>query len=209
MGSPMRATNVRPENTTLVYSFNLLNNTRAFWLLQIPATLGFFIFGFLFVRWTIWVRPDSLLKYSSGVVFTLLDLLLFITGLVVFIVLHELVHGALFWIYSRSRPKFGFRGGYAYAAAPGWFFPPRQYLVIALAPLVLLSILGMALVAVVPAGLLTIMLFGMTVNASGAVGDLWIAYKVIRERRKIVIEDLGDGMNFYALDELKVERKPL
>lgn len=37
-------------------------------------------------------------------------------------------------------------------------------------------------------------------NASGAVGDMWIAFKVLRERRKIVIEDLGDGFNFYALE---------
>jgi hypothetical protein len=199
MVSPLGATNVRPENSTLVYSLNLLSNKRAFWLLQIPATLGFFIFGFLFVWWTIWIRPNFLHTISTGVVVRLLDLLLFLIGFVVFILLHELVHGAFFWIYSRSRPRFGFRGGYAYAAAPGWFFPPRQYLVIALAPLVLLSILGMVLVVVVPAGALVAILFVMTANAAGAVGDMWIAFMVIRERRKIVIEDLGDGMNFYAL----------
>ena len=39
----------------------------------------------------------------------------------------------------------------------------------------------------------------MIVNAAGAVGDMWIVLKVIRERRIILIEDLGDGMNFYAL----------
>jgi hypothetical protein len=195
----MRAINVRPDNATLVYSLNLLKNKRVFWLLQIPATLGFFIFGFLFLWWTIWLRPGYLHTISTGVVVTLLDLFFIIMGFVVFIVLHELVHGAFFWIYSRSRPRFGFRGGYAYAAAPGWFFPRRQYLAIALAPLVLLSILGMALVAVVPAGALAAILFGMVANASGAVGDMWIAFKVIRERRNIVVEDLGDGMNFYAL----------
>jgi len=40
------------------------------------------------------------------------------------------------------------------------------------------------------------------VNAAGAVGDMWIAFMVIRERRPIVIEDLGDGMNFYAIPKL-------
>ena len=199
MLSPMRATNVRPDNATLFYSFNLLKNKRAFWLLQIPATLGFFIFGFLFLRWTFWLRPGFLHTISTGVVVTLLDLLFLSMGFVVFIVLHELVHGVFFWIYSRSRPRFGLRGGYAFAAAPGWFFPRRQYLVIALAPLVLLSILGMLLVAVVPAGALAAILFGMVANAAGAVGDMWIACMVVRERRNIVIEDVGDGFNFYAL----------
>ena len=195
----MFATNVRPDNAVLVYSLNLLTNKRVFWLLQIPATLGFFIFGFVFLKWTFWLRPGLLHAISTGLVVTLLDLFNLIIGFVVSIGLHELIHGACFWMYSRSLPKFGFRGGYAYAAAPGWFFPPRQYLVIALAPLVLLSLLGMVLVAVVPTGALAAILFGMVANASGAVGDMWIAFKVIRARRNIVIEDLGDGFNFYAL----------
>ena len=195
----MAATNVRPESSSLVYSVNLLKNRRVFWLLQIPATLGFFIFGFLFLLWTFWIRPGLLHTLTAGLVVTLPDFFYLLVGFVVSIALHELVHGVFFWIYSRSRPKFALRVGYAYAAAPGWFFPRKQYLVIALAPFVLLTILGMGLIAVAPIGALAAILFGMVANASGAVGDIWIAIKVIRERRKIVIEDVGDGMNFYVL----------
>ena len=198
MAFSTRATNVRPENAKLVYSLNLLTNKRAFWLLQIPAALAFFIFGFLFLWWTAWLRPGLLKTFSNGVEIMLLDLLLIVISVVVFLVLHELVHGAFFWIYSRSRPKFGLRSGYAYAAAPGWYFPRRQYLVIALAPFVLLTILGMLLLAVVPVGMLAAIFFGMVTNAAGAVGDIWIAFMIIRERRTIVIEDLGDGFNFYS-----------
>jgi hypothetical protein len=54
----------------------------------------------------------------------------------------------------------------------------------------------------VPVGMLAAILLGMVTNAAGAVGDIWIAFMIIRERRSIVIEDLGDGMNFYALPEL-------
>jgi hypothetical protein len=39
----------------------------------------------------------------------------------------------------------------------------------------------------------------MIANALGMVGDMWIALKVIRHREIIPVEDLGDGMNFYAL----------
>jgi hypothetical protein len=197
----MPATNVRPENATLVYSLNLLKNRRVYWLLQIPATLGFFIFGIAFLGWTFWLRPGLFRNIpAAGVAVDLLDLFYLILGFVIAIVLHELVHGAFFWIYSRSRPRFGLRSGYAYAYAPGWYFPRGQYLVIALAPFVLLSILGMLLVAVAPVRALAAILFGLVANASGAVGDMWIAFLVIRERRKIVIEDLGDGFNFYSLD---------
>jgi hypothetical protein len=41
---------------------------------------------------------------------------------VVAMVVHELVHGALLWWLTRARPVFGFKGWYAYAGAPGWYF---------------------------------------------------------------------------------------
>jgi hypothetical protein len=199
MKSGLRAMKIRPENAVLVYSLNLLNNKRAFWLLQIPAIVCFFLFGALFLGWTIWLRPGLLDTISAGVNITFRGLLVLIISLVISIVLHELIHGAFFWIYSRSQPKFGLRGGYAYAAAPGWFYPRGQYLVIALAPFVILSFLGMVFVAFASIGALAAILFGMVVNAAGAVGDIWIAGMVIRERRNIVVEDQGDGVNFYAL----------
>jgi hypothetical protein len=189
-----------------VYSLNLLQNKRAFWIMQIAGVVLFFVFGWFFIWWALQVRSTLFqgsflegLSISLGNSTMLLFLVVMLVSTAVAIFVHELVHGAFFWLYSRSRPRFGFRGGYAYAAAPGWFFPRRQYLVIALAPLVLLSILGMVLVAIVPAGAIVAILFGLVANAAGAVGDMWIAFKVMRERRKIVVEDLGDGMNFYAL----------
>jgi hypothetical protein len=202
----MVATNACPENARLVFSINLLKNKRAFWILQITGTLLFFMFGGFFVWYTIQIR-SALFQYGLleglGAAMGNASLILFVLEMIgctaIVLLAHELVHGAFFWIYSRSRPVFGLRSGYAYAAAPGWFFPPRQYLVIALAPLILLSILGLAIVAILPAGALALTLFGMVVNAAGAVGDIYIAFKVVRERRPIVIEDLGDGMNFYAL----------
>jgi hypothetical protein len=194
-----QATNICPANATLVYSFSLFNNKRLFWLLQILATISLFLFGFLFLLWTIWVRPNLAQTLHAGVVIMLPDLLFLLLGVVLSIVLHELVHGAFFWFFSRSRPRFGFRGGYAYAAAPGWFFPRRQYLVIGLAPFIILSVVGMIVVIFVPLKMLAVTLAAMIANASGSVGDLWIVFKVIRERRNIVIEDLGDGMNFYAI----------
>jgi hypothetical protein len=167
------------------------------------------VFGWFFVWYTVQIRSALFqsgflegLSVAMGNASVLQFVLEMLACTAVVILAHELVHGAFFWIYSRSRPVFGLRSGYAFAAAPGWFFPPQQYLVIALAPLILLSILGMVLVVILPAGALALVVFGMVVNAAGAVGDMWIAFMVIRERRPIVIEDLGDGMNFYALPKL-------
>src|SRR6266699_209791 len=70
--------------------------------------------------------------------------------LCVVLILHELTHGLFFWLFTKSRPAFGFKGWYAYAAAPGWYLPRAQFLVVVGAPLTLLSLLGEALLLLVP-----------------------------------------------------------
>jgi hypothetical protein len=199
MNTPFRTTNVRPDNATLVYSFNLFKNRRAFWTLNGAGLFLLILFGMLFSRYVSQIRPGltfELVITSANVLYVLLSLLGIAAGQMV---LHELVHGVFFWLFTRSRPTFGFRGWYAFAAAPGWFLPRGQYLVVTLAPFVLLSVLGILLLAVVPTGTLAAILAGTVLNAASAVVDLWVVFLILRERRPIVIEDLGDGFNFYAL----------
>ncbi len=196
-----RATQVCPEQAKLVYSLNLFSNRRIYWLLQIPAALAFFLFGFLFLQWATWVHPGFSLISDSGITITLPGLVLVILCMVIAIVLHELIHGMFFWIFSHSRPRFGFRNGYAFASAPGWFFPRGLYLVIGMSPFVLLSLLGMALLIVVPDGAIFPILFALVINASGAVGDLWITARILWERKDVIIEDVGDGFKMYAVSD--------
>jgi hypothetical protein len=196
----LRATNVQPDNATLVYSLSLVKNRRAFWALNGASLFLLILFGIFFSWYASQIHPDlpfELVITSANAIYVCLSLLGIAVGQMV---LHELVHGAFFWLFTRTRPVFGFRGWYAYAAAPGWFLPRGQYLVVTLAPFVLLSVLGLILLTIIPqeAALLTILL-ATIFNAASAVGDMWIAFLIIRERRNIVVEDLGDGMNFYAL----------
>jgi len=199
MDTPFRTTNVRPGNATLVNLLTLTKNKAAFWGMNIGGVFLLFIFGWFFSLYVSLIRPSlafELVITSANVLYVLLSLLGIAAGQMV---LHELVHGVFFWLFTRSRPTFGFRGWYAFAAAPGWFLPRGQYLVVNLAPFVLLSVLGILLLAVVPTGALAAILAGTVMNAAGAVGDLWVVFLILRERRPIVIEDLGDGFNFYAL----------
>jgi hypothetical protein len=64
----------------------------------------------------------------------------------------------------------------------------------------LLSILGLILLVIAPSRAIPAVLIGTILNAASAVGDLFIVFLAARERRPIVIEDWGDGMNFYALN---------
>ena len=195
----LRATNVRPGNSVLVYSLDLKKNRKVLWGMNLGSLVLLFIFGGLFLAYVRWVRPEFM---AQGISFSFNPIYVVI-GLVgifaVMIVVHELLHGVFFWIFTHQRPRFGLRGWYAFASAPGWYFPRRQYLVIGLAPFVVLSLLGMILMAVLPVGVIALTLFAVTLNAASSIGDLWVCLRLTLHRGPIAVEDVGDGMYFYAL----------
>ena len=200
MEKRFRATNERPENTVLVYSLDLTKNKAVAWAMNGASVPLFFLFGGLFLAYFLLIRPDSWIGLLSASGNDLLFLIVLIAVFIALIVVHELIHGAFFWLFTRSRPVFGLRGWYAFAAAPGWFLPRGQYLITTLAPFVLLSLLGMVLMAVLPVVIAAIVLILTVFNATSSVGDLWIAIRLVGQRGNVVAEDLGDGVNFYALN---------
>ncbi len=113
--------------------------------------------------------------------------------LCVVLILHELTHGLFFWLFTKSRPAFGFKGWYAYAAAPGWYLPRGQSLVVGAAPLILLSLLGEALLLLVPW-----VLWGLIVNAGGAIGDLYMIARLMLAPRGAVVEASRGKMTWYV-----------
>lgn len=199
MPVPFRTTNVCPDTAVLVYSFDLKKNKAALWVMNLATLPLLFIFGWLFLSYLQLVRPGIM-----TVIFSLpFNAIYFVVSLVVIftvlILIHELVHGIFFWIFTHQRPSFGLRGWYAFASAPGWYFPRQQYLVIGMAPFVVISVLGMILLAFLPAEAIILTLFAVTLNAASSVGDLWVCLRLIFQRGPIAVEDLGDGMYFYAL----------
>lgn len=197
----MTATRSLPDTHTLRWDFNLKRDWRAALLMQ-AAGLGLFIlFGVGFGALIQSMRDDlnlqqTLVIASAGDGLTLIGALLGIMALVV--VLHEWVHGLFFWFFTRERPKFGIGWGYAYASAPGWYFPRGQYLIVGLAPLITLSLAGLAVIAVAPPGWVGALFWGLLINASGAVGDLWVTARIALERGDILVEDTGDGFRVYG-----------
>ena len=115
------------------------------------------------------------------------------------LVLHELVHGLAMKIYG-AKPKYGviWKGLMFYATSPEYAYQRNKYIVIALAPLVLISslvILGMWIFN----GTFWIFLLGIcgTLNASGAVGDIWITMIVLRYANTAYVIDDRDGIRVF------------
>jgi len=147
--------------------------------------------GWLLVSIVMWMRPDFKDELRIGMAVNVLNLLLILVVMVITIVFHELVHGLLFWFFARHKPEFGVGRGYAFAAMPDWYFPKHQYLVIGLGPLVGLTLLGMAIIAFAPLTWLGL------VNAGGALGDLYVCWRIAREAEDVWVKDIGDGFQVY------------
>jgi hypothetical protein len=196
----MQPTQTLPSDYTLRWSFNMKRDVKVAVIMQAAGLVLLFAFGWLFVAiaaqiWNLRKAPTYSfdLQQNSGQLIAVL-----LGGFVFIILLHELIHGIFFQIFSRALPKYGIGWGYAYAAAPDWYFPRNQYLVIGLAPLIGISVIGVALMFVAPSAWIWALVYMLTINASGAVGDIWIVARIARENADVYVRDLGDGFEVYG-----------
>jgi len=111
--------------------------------------------------------------------------------------LHETLHGICFWIFTGSRPRFAFKGYYAYASIPGWYLPKVQYLVSALAPFLFITIIGLVLLATLPATSFIPLLFVIVANAAGSVGDLVVVVWLVGRQKGVLAQDRGDTVTLF------------
>ena len=192
---PMRPTQTLPPGYTPCFTLDLSRNMRLVLLLNLVAILLFGVFGWLFFSLAAAILPPD--RLASGLKATWITLLACLLAYGLMLVLHELIHGAFFWLFSGRRPHFGFKGAYAYAAAPDWYFPRRQYLVVGISPLLTLSLLGVALLPILPAVALLPWLVALAGNAAGAIGDALIVGWLLFQPDPLLIQDHGDAVTAY------------
>ena len=114
-----------------------------------------------------------------------------------YLVLHELVHGIAMRICGTKKIRYGFKGVYAFAASDD-YYRKKPYVFIALAPVVLWGIVLAIVTPFVPASWFWVVYFVQIMNLSGAAGDLYVTVRFSRMPRDILIRDSGVGMVVYA-----------
>lgn len=120
-------------------------------------------------------------------------------GYCIILPIHELIHGLciLFW---GGRPHFGARLPLVlYCGARAQLFRRAHYLVVALAPLCVLTLLGIVVTLLSP-GFAAYLLLAFVGNFSGAAGDLLVAWRVARLPAGSLIEDTETGYTAWDID---------
>lgn len=135
----------------------------------------------------------------TGIVAAVLGVGAMLGALAVIVLLHELVHGLAFWILTRVRPEFGLVPGYAFCGAPpGSFLPRDRFIVVALAPLLVLSLAGLWLMAWVPLLLAPVVGVYLVAHTAGAAADLASVGWLLRRSRSVYVWDPGPTLIVYA-----------
>jgi len=157
--------------------------------LQFALFFGFFVlFAGAYHAVTGQTISLSLVSLRDAGLFLLLTLLP--------IPLHELTHGAVMRYYG-GRPRYGvgiahFVLPYAYATSND-VYTRRQFIVILLAPLVVLSTVGVLFLPWLPW-----LLIPLATNAAGSICDFWMTCYLLRLPSDVQLLDERSGLSVYG-----------
>jgi hypothetical protein len=188
------STQTLPEGYVQTGEINLRKDQRLAIILNIAAFFIAVVSFFLLSGFAALIRPGGM-NFSGSITIVMVVVLL---GLYVLLMsLHELIHGLFFWGFTHSRPVFGVRLYYAFAGAPAWYLPVRQYGFTALGPLVIIGAAGLLLIALVPQSWILTIILLVALNTGGAAGDLLVFIRMFKLPQTCLANDTGDVVTFY------------
>ena len=198
-----------PEGYQNYKNLDLIKDQKLLILLSL-ASVGLFIACWVGLTWLmIRLRPElasegvsfSLASDSTGSFIT--PLLVLLAVIFAMVILHEAIHGLFFRLFTGGKVKFAFKGAYAYAAAPDWYIDKVPYMLISLAPLVLITIVCVILLLFIPVGWVLPMMLLIALNTSGAIGDIYVFFLLLRTPGNVLIQDFGEQMSIFIYDGKK------
>ena len=127
-----------------------------------------------------------------------LSFIVLLISLILYIPLHEIVHGIVLKKYTDEKLSFGWKLVYAYCGSKEAVVDRKEYYAVALAPLLVFSVVFISLMFLNPS--LSLVWYVMEImNVSGSVGDIYVSIKLRKEKsRDILITDSGTDMSFWS-----------
>ncbi len=190
----MRAVEVLPEGYRESYSVDLQKNKK---LMLLVNAIALAIAALLAVPMCFAVPISTLFSIEKGWGSYMLRFASLIVLSILYIVLHELVHGVAMKMCGTKKVKYGFTGLYAFAGSSD-FYGKGAYIFIALAPVVLWGVVLAVVNFLVPIEWFWVIYFLQIFNLSGAAGDFYVTVKFSKMPREILISDNGASMRVFS-----------
>lgn len=139
----------------------------------------------------------GIIEFNLETTFPLFFIVLLIS-MILYIPLHEIVHGIVLKNYTDEKLSFGWKLVYAYCGSKEAVVDRKEYYAVALAPLLVFSVVFISLMFLNPS--LSLVWYVMEImNVSGSVGDIYVSIKLRKEKsRDILITDSGTDMSFWS-----------
>lgn len=188
-----RAISNLPNGYKLHLSVNLQKDKK----LSILINLFAILIGVVMIVPMNFVIPISMLYDMSqglGLYFVRFGVLL--VGIIIYMILHEAVHGIAMKLCGTKMVKYGFTGLYAFAGSTD-YYGKGAYIFIALAPVVLWGIVLLIINLSVSDSWVWIVYFIQVMNISGAVGDVYVTVRFAKLPKDILVQDSGTAMTVY------------
>lgn len=121
-----------------------------------------------------------------------------IVGIIGVLIVHEGLHGVAILAFGH-RARFGAKlsQGVLYATADNAYFRRDEFLVVALTPLVVITLVALVGIAIGNDALAWALALWATINAAGAIGDLWSSGYCLRYPASALVKDEGDGFRVF------------
>lgn len=195
-----------PDNYRQDYYLSITDNKNLVMLniLSIVLLIGFLVLS------VGWQRVVMALR-GPYTVETQIPTVLLIIAVLSVLVLHEFIHGiTIRW--AGYAPRYGMEGiklgpvtipYILYATTKHEaYFRRTPYMIIALAPVVVITLVGMVLMIVLPDYVMGYIVGAIVINGAGAVGDLWMTW-VLRNypEEQTLIKDEADAIRVFVRDD--------
>lgn len=124
----------------------------------------------------------------------------FLVAMILYIVLHELVHGIAYKALTKQKLTFGITLTCAFCGVPNIYTTRKTSLIALLSPFIVFTIVFGALVILLPndiIGLYAIILF--SIHVGGCIGDLYCTWLLLfKLPKETIINDTGPKQTFYS-----------
>ncbi len=157
---------------------------------------GLLFFGILFIAITKWQNSEitiqTLINLEIEGLHGVFSILLLFFDIVFVLYFHELIHATVFYITHEQKPKIGMKGFVIFAAAPEQVLTKSQLIINALAPFVVISIIGIILMFVIPIQYFAWIFIPTLINAAASGGDFMTVFFVKKYPETFRYKDVGD-----------------
>ena len=188
----MNIKDLEREEYKEIEKIDLVNNKKEAVLVNV---LGLVIVVVMMALLPLLIKVGIVRSYRDNL---LLSLVVFVLSLILYIPIHEIVHGLVLKCFTDEKISFGWKFLYAYCGSKTAVVKRGEYYLVALAPLAVFSLVFILLMVLNPT--LSFVWYLMEImNISGSIGDIYVSFKLSKKREKdILITDSGTDMSFWS-----------